>query len=107
MLYWLLYQRMGINVFRYPSTRILISSSFALILSIYLGPMFIAWLRRMAIGQEVRDDGVKEHKEKKQGTPTMGGTLIIFCAVLPTVLWADVTNPYLWFVLIILLGYGL
>ena len=106
MLYWLLFQQLGINFFRYPSTRILLAAAFALLLSIWLGPTFIAWLRRMAIGQEVRDDGPAAHA-KKQGTPTMGGTLILFCTTIPTILWMDLTNRYVWFVLIILLGYGL
>src|SRR5262249_5960025 len=48
-----------------------------------------------------------EHKEKKQGTPTMGGTLIIFCTVVPTLLFADFSNRYVWFVMIVFLGYGL
>ncbi len=106
MLYWLLYQKLGINLVRYPSTRVLLSAGFALLLSIWLGPMFIRWLRRMAIGQEVRDDGPEQHAQK-QGTPTMGGTLILFCATIPTLLWVDISNRYVWFVLIILLGYGL
>ena len=106
MLYWLLYGKLGVNVFRYPSARILLAAVFSLLLSIWLGPMFIRWLRRMAIGQEVRDDGPQSH-EKKQGTPTMGGTLIVFCATLPTLLWMDLENRYVWFVLIVFLGYGL
>ncbi len=106
MLYALLYKELGINVFRYPSTRILLASTFALLLSIWLGPLFIQWLRRMAIGQEVRDDGPQDHKERKQGTPTMGGTLIVFCSLLPTLLWVELSSPYVWFVLIILIGYG-
>lgn len=105
-MYWLLYERFDVNIFRYPSTRILLSASLSLILAVWMGPMFIRWLRRMAIGQEVRDDGPQTH-ERKQGTPTMGGTLILFCAVVPTLLWMDVRNRYVWFVLIILLGYGL
>ncbi|MBK8013398.1 MAG: phospho-N-acetylmuramoyl-pentapeptide-transferase [Deltaproteobacteria bacterium] len=106
MLYWVLYKELGINLFRYPSTRILSASVVALLLSIYLGPVFIRWLRRMAIGQEVRDDGPSAHKEKKQGTPTMGGTLILFCTTVPTILFSDLENRYVWFVLIVLLGYG-
>jgi phospho-N-acetylmuramoyl-pentapeptide-transferase len=106
VLYWLLYGKLGVNVFRYPSARILLAAVFSLLLSIWLGPAFIRWLRRMAIGQEVRDDGPESH-EKKQGTPTMGGTLILFCATVPTLLWMDLTNRYVWFVLIVLLGYGL
>src|SRR5687767_4460743 len=107
MLYWLLYEELEINVFCYPSTRILLAAAFALLMSIYLGPMFIAWLRHIKFGQEVRADGPADHKEKKQGTPTMGGTLIIFCSVLPTVLWVPASNRYVWFVLIVFLGYGL
>lgn len=106
MLYWLLYEQLGINIFRYPSTRILLSASMALLLSIWLGPVFIRALRRMAIGQEVRDDGPQGHLQK-QGTPTMGGTLILFCITVPTLLWVDLGNVYVWFVMIILLGYGL
>jgi phospho-N-acetylmuramoyl-pentapeptide-transferase len=106
MLYWLLYEQLGINFFRYPSTRMLISAIVALLSSIYLGPMFIRWLRRMAIGQEVRLDGPEAHL-KKQGTPTMGGTLILFCAVVPTLLFVQLDNRYVWFVMIVLLGYGL
>ncbi len=105
MLYWLLFELAGINVFRYPSTRILAAAVTSLALSILLGPRFIRWLRRMAVGQQVRDDGPETHLVK-QGTPTMGGTLILFCTVLPTVLWADLRNRYLWFVLILLIGYG-
>lgn len=106
MLYWLLYETLGINVFRYPSSRILLAALFSLLLSIWLGPTFISWLRRIKVGQEVREDGPASHKAKKQGTPTMGGTLILFCATVPTLLWADLSNPYLWFVLMVLLGYG-
>lgn len=106
MLYWLLFEQLGVNLFRYPSTRILLAAGFSLLLSIWLGPMFIRGLRRLSIGQEVRDDGPASHKQTKQGTPTMGGTLILFCALVPTLLWADPRNRYLWFVLIVFLGYG-
>ncbi|MBX2811118.1 MAG: phospho-N-acetylmuramoyl-pentapeptide-transferase [Myxococcales bacterium] len=107
MLYWLLFHELGINFFRYPSSRVILSALFSLLLSIRLGPIFIRWLRRIKIGQEVRENGPSGHKERKQGTPTMGGTLILFCATVPTLLWADMTNRYVWFVLIVLLGYGL
>ena len=106
MLYWLLYEASGVNLFRYPSSRILLSAVVSLLLSIWLGPTFIRWLRRIKVGQEVREDGPARHKQVKQGTPTMGGTLILFCATIPTLLWADLTNRYLWFVLMVLLGYG-
>ncbi len=107
MLYWLLYDLLGVNLFRYPSSRMLLAASFSLLLSIWLGPAFIRWLRQVKVGQEVREDGPAEHKVKKQGTPTMGGTLILFCATVPTLLWADLDNRYVWFVLIVMLGYGL
>lgn len=106
MLYWLLYELLGVNLFRYPSSRALLAAFVSLLLSIWLGPTFIRWLRRVKVGQEVRDDGPAEHKAK-QGTPTMGGTLILFCTTVPTLLWMDLSNRYVWFVLIVLLGYGL
>lgn len=106
MLYWLLYEELGINVIRYATTRILAAAVSSLLLSIWLGPWFIRRLKQMAIGQEVRDDGPETHLAK-QGTPTMGGTLILFCIIVPTLLWADLTNRRLWFVLIILIGYGI
>lgn len=106
MAYELLYRWLGINLFRYPSIRILLAAATALLLSIVLGPMFIRWLRRMAIGQEVRDDGPAAHRETKQGTPTMGGTLILFCTAIPCLLWVDLRSRYVWFVLIVMLGYG-
>lgn len=105
MLYWLLYEVLGINLFRYASTRMMAAAVTSMLLSIWLGPYCIAWLRRMSIGQEVRDDGPEAHA-KKQGTPTMGGTLILFCVTVPTLLWVDLSNHYLWFVLIVFLGYG-
>lgn len=106
MLYWLLFEQLGVNLFRYPSTRVLLAAGFSLLLSIWTGPMFIRWLRGMAFGQEVRDDGPETHKEKK-GTPTMGGTFIIFSTLVPTLLWADLRNAHLWVVLVVFLGYGL
>ena len=106
MLYWLLYEQLGVNLFRYPSSRMLLSAGMSLLLSILLGPAFIRWLRVLKFGQEVRTDGPKTHETKK-GTPTMGGTLIISTAMLPTLLWADLRNTYVWFVSIIFVGYGL
>lgn len=106
MLYWLFYEYLGVNVLRYPSTRILAAAVVALLSSIWLGPTFIRWLQRMAIGQEVRLDGPEAHLAK-QGTPTMGGTLILFCAVVPTLLFVQLDNRYVWFVMIVFLGYGL
>ena len=106
MLYWLLYEQLGINLFRYPSSRVLLAAVFSLLLSVWSGPVFIRWLRRMAVGQEVRDDGPETHREK-QGTPTMGGTFIIFSTLLPCLLWADLRNAHLWAVLVVFIGYGI
>ena len=106
MLYWLLYEQLGFNLVRYSTTRIIAAAAFSLLMSILLGPWFITRLRRMSIGQEVRDDGPETHFVK-QGTPTMGGTLILFCIVVPTLLWANLRSRELMFVLIVLVGYGL
>lgn len=105
MLYWLLFEVGRINFFRYPSTRILLAAGMSLLLSIAVGPAFIRRLRVLKFGQQVRDDGPQTHAGKK-GTPTMGGTLIVFSAMLVTLLWADLRNPYLWFVSLVFVGYA-
>jgi phospho-N-acetylmuramoyl-pentapeptide-transferase len=71
-----------------------------------LGPWFIRKLSQLQVGQYVRDDGPQTHL-KKAGTPTMGGTLIIFSVAVSTLLWADLTNFYVWIVLLVLVGFGL
>jgi phospho-N-acetylmuramoyl-pentapeptide-transferase len=63
----------------------------------------IRWLRRLQLGQVIRDDGPKSHLDKA-GTPTMGGIIIMFCGVSATLLWADLLNPYIWLVLFVALG---
>jgi phospho-N-acetylmuramoyl-pentapeptide-transferase len=82
-----------LRVFRYPSMRILAAALTALLLSFLLGPWFIDRLRARQIGQQIRDDGPEGHK-KKAGTPTMGGALILFCLVVSTLLWCDLTNRF-------------
>ncbi len=95
----------ALNVFRYVSFRIVAATLTALFISFVLYPWFIKRLQLHQIGQVVRDDGPSTHFSKK-GTPTMGGSLILFALVIPTVLWTDLTNPYIWLVLAITVGYG-
>src|SRR5689334_22095369 len=101
MLYHLLYSLHGyaglhgLNVLRYVSTRILLATLSALAISFLLGPWFIDRLKEKQIGEQIRTDGPAAHK-KKAGTPTMGGSLILFALVIPTLLWCDLTNRFVW-----------
>jgi len=76
-----------------------------LFLCIALGPWLINKLRQFQIGQYIREEGPKSH-QKKAGTPTMGGVLIIISIVIPTLLWADLRYPYVWIAIAALVGYG-
>jgi phospho-N-acetylmuramoyl-pentapeptide-transferase len=110
MLYWLLYDWLhhyvkAFNVFRYVTFRTALASLTALFLCIVLGPWLIGKLREFQIGQYIREDGPKSH-QKKAGTPTMGGVLIIVSIVLPTLLWADLHYAYVWVAVAALLGFG-
>src|ERR1041384_992739 len=110
MLFWLLYEELypavkAFNVFRYVTSRAMFASLTALFLCIALGPWLIARLREFQIGQHIREDGPKSH-QKKAGTPTMGGVLIIISIVIPTLLWADLRDSYVWIAIAALLGYG-
>lgn len=95
----------GFNVFRYITFRALCAGLTALILSFALGPLFIRVLANRQIGQTIREDGPQSHL-KKRGTPTMGGLLILMTVVVSTVLWADLTNKYIWLVLGVTVGFG-
>ena len=81
------------NVFRYTSTRILLATLTALLLSLFLYPWFIRTLQKIQLGQVVRDDGPETHLAKR-GTPTMGGSLIIFAVIIPTIMWCDMGNRF-------------
>ena len=94
------------NVVRYTSTRIILATLTALVISFLLSPWFIRLLKQKTIGQVVRDDGPQSHFSKK-GTPTMGGALILFALTLPTLLWCDLRNSLIWLALVVTLGYGL
>jgi phospho-N-acetylmuramoyl-pentapeptide-transferase len=110
MLYYLLYEELQryfspLRVFRYTTFRTAFASLTALFLCIALGPWLIDKLRQFQIGQHIREEGPKSHL-KKEGTPTMGGVLIIISIVIPTLLWADLRYVYVWIAIAALVGYG-
>ncbi len=96
----------GFNVFSYLTFRAILSVLTAMGLSLYFGPKLIRRLQKMQIGQTVRDDGPESHFSKS-GTPTMGGILILASIVFSTLLWADLSNKYVWVVLTVVVGYGI
>ncbi len=110
MLYWLtvwLQQHLhGFRVFQYLTFRSILSALTALAISLIIGPLMIKWLKKMQVGQCVRDDGPQSHLSKA-GTPTMGGAMILFSIALSSLLWGDLQNQYLWLALIVTLGFGL
>jgi phospho-N-acetylmuramoyl-pentapeptide-transferase len=110
MLYWLLYEQLYPQVipfplFRYVTFRTAFASITALFLSVALGPWMIQKLRQLQIGQHIREEGPRSH-QKKAGTPTMGGLLIGVSIVVPSLLWANLRNPYLWVALFGLVSFG-
>ena len=111
MLYNLLYPLADVfgpfNLFRYLTTRSIGAFLTALILSFFIGGALIRWLRsKQGQGQPIRDDGPESHLLTKKGTPTMGGLLILIGLSVGTLLWADLTNRYVWIVLFITLAFG-
>ncbi|MBE1300076.1 MAG: phospho-N-acetylmuramoyl-pentapeptide-transferase [Alteromonadaceae bacterium] len=103
---WLQQFDTGFNVFSYLTMRAILSTLTALIIAITMGPKLIRYLQRMQIGQTVRTDGPQSHLSKS-GTPTMGGLLIIGAITVSVLLWADLTNKYVWVTLAVVLSYGL
>ncbi|MHB1532724.1 phospho-N-acetylmuramoyl-pentapeptide-transferase [Acidithiobacillus sp.] len=95
----------GFYVFQYLTLRGVLAILTALILSFLIGPYFISRLRRYKIGQQVRDDGPETHLSK-QGTPTMGGAMILLVVILTTLLWADLSNRFVWVAVITTLAFG-
>ena len=93
------------NVFRYLTFRTAYAALTALLVSILIGPYVISMLQRLQVGQVIRQDGPKSHYSKA-GTPTMGGLLIIATMVLATLLWANLTMPYVWLALLTTLAFG-
>ncbi len=100
MLYWLLYLKLfhyfpPFRIFRYLTFRTAFASLTALFTALIVGPIVINRLREFQIGQFIREEGPKAH-QKKAGTPTMGGLLIAISIVVPTLLWADLSNLFVW-----------
>jgi phospho-N-acetylmuramoyl-pentapeptide-transferase len=93
------------NVFRYITFRSAGAVMTAVLLSLLLGPGFIRTLRRLSVGQNIRELGPQAH-QLKAGTPTMGGLLILLSVTVPTLLWARLDNPYVWIALLVTLGFG-
>ena len=109
MLYYLLYSlhtSVGpLNVVRYITFRTAAASLTALALSLVLGPWMVRKLREFQVGQIIRQEGPQSHRAKA-GTPTMGGVLILTAAIVPTLLWTDLANPYVWIAVLATVGFG-
>ncbi|PHM61585.1 phospho-N-acetylmuramoyl-pentapeptide-transferase [Xenorhabdus ishibashii] len=95
----------GFNVFSYLTFRAIVGLLTALFIALWMGPRLIAYLQKLQIGQVVRDNGPESHFSKR-GTPTMGGLLILFSITISVLLWTRLDNPYVWCVLLVLVGYG-
>jgi phospho-N-acetylmuramoyl-pentapeptide-transferase len=110
MLFWILVPLRDyfifFNVFRYITVRTALAGITALLLSLLLGPWMIKLLKKHQVGEEIRSDGPKSHNEKR-GTPSMGGLLIISCTLLPTLLWCDLSNKYVWLAIFTMISFGL
>ncbi len=110
MLYWVFQQlaqvNPGFDVFSYITLRTILGALTALMISLLLGPWFIRRLVKQQVGQPIRKLGPESHFSKA-GTPTMGGALILFSIVISTLLWADLSNRYVWVVIVVTLFFGL
>jgi phospho-N-acetylmuramoyl-pentapeptide-transferase len=109
MLYHLLYPlhtEFGLfNVFRYITFRAIYAVLTAMVISFVLGPRIIRWIQDRKLGQRIREEGPRSH-QKKSGTPTMGGVMILLSVGAATLLWADLRNLYVWLGLAALAGFG-
>ncbi|MBN2468313.1 MAG: phospho-N-acetylmuramoyl-pentapeptide-transferase [Deltaproteobacteria bacterium] len=110
MLYHLLYPLHTVwsvfNVFKYITFRTIYATVTALAITLVLGPWVIRKLSRLKMGEVIRSDGPQSHF-KKEGTPTMGGLLILGAVVTSTLLWADLMNRFIWMALLVTVGFGL
>src|SRR5580658_1966376 len=96
-----------VNLVRYITFRSACACLTALVVSFFLGPMVIRWLRSVqGQGQPIREDGPERHLIEKKGTPTMGGLLILFALIISSLLWIDLRNGYCWAVLFVTVTYG-
>jgi phospho-N-acetylmuramoyl-pentapeptide-transferase len=110
LLYWLLFEKLyhyfsPFRIFRFLTFRTAFASLTALFMALIVGPAVIRQLRDFQIGQFIREEGPKGH-QKKAGTPTMGGVLIAIAIVVPTLLWADLSNVYIWIVVLSTVAFG-
>ncbi len=112
LLYWLLYEYIfrhfnvgPFRIFRYLTFRTAFASLTALFMALIIGPSVIRRLREFQIGQYIREEGPRSH-QKKAGTPTMGGLLIVVSIVLPTLLWSDLSNNFVWLAVFSTLAFG-
>ncbi len=110
LLYWLLYQKLFpyfrlFRIFRYLTFRCVFASLTALLIGLLIGPFVIERLREFQIGQYIREEGPQSH-QKKGGTPTMGGILIVISILVPTLLWSDLSNPFVWLVTLSTLAFA-
>jgi phospho-N-acetylmuramoyl-pentapeptide-transferase len=110
LLYWLLYQKLFpffrlFRIFRYVTFRCVFASLTALLIGLMIGPFVIERLRAFQIGQYIREEGPQSH-QKKGGTPTMGGVLICISILVPTLLWSDLGDPYVWVAMFALVAFG-
>ncbi len=110
MLYHLLFPLhtvfIGFNVFRYITFRTISAAVTAFLLVIVFGPLFIRTMKRLQIGQVIRDDGPETHL-KKEGVPTMGGMMMLFAIGCSSLLWGRLDNPLIWLISFVLLFYGM
>jgi phospho-N-acetylmuramoyl-pentapeptide-transferase len=110
LLYWLLYEQLfqyfsPFRIFRYLTFRTAFASLTALFMALIVGPYVIRKLREFQIGQYIREEGPQAH-QKKAGTPTMGGVMIVISIVIPTLLWADLRNKYVWIAVLATIAFG-
>ena len=110
MLFWLLYQKLFpyfrfFRIFRYVTFRCVFASLTALLIGLLIGPFVIERLRQFQIGQYIREEGPQSH-QKKVGTPTMGGVLICISILVPTLLWSDLSNSFVWLVIFATVAFG-
>ncbi|MGD0976044.1 MAG: phospho-N-acetylmuramoyl-pentapeptide-transferase [Candidatus Korobacteraceae bacterium] len=112
MLYWLFYEQVfrhfnvgPFRLFQYLTFRTAFASITAMFMGLVIGPPIIRRLREFQIGQYIREDGPQAH-QKKAGTPTMGGVLIVISVVVPTMLWADLSNRFIWLAMFSIIAFG-
>lgn len=109
MLYRVLYSLHDLfspfNVFRYITFRTALAILTALVLSLFIGPGLIRWLKKVSVTQQIRNDGPQSHL-KKSGTPTMGGIIILLSIMLTVLMWGDLANMYVWVIILSLVGFG-